>query len=155
MVNVGRQVMVTAGRNDSGHYTRLAARGGEPAGYRAKEVHVHRCANPLVRRYSRWGLKILIDDVVANRKRKEDTAQFLTNVLADLKSVYDRVGRARTLIPAHRSALTYRNEMRDLIEARVQLRNVVRALDYQVGAVDGHLEQFVQHLNQFLLQPGV
>jgi NhaP-type Na+/H+ or K+/H+ antiporter len=68
------------------------------------------------------------------QRRREDAAGFVRNVLADLKAVYDRVARVRIVIPAHRSALTYGNEMRDLIDARVQLRNVSRALH---GRTDG------------------
>jgi hypothetical protein len=69
------------------------------------------------------------------REKRAESARFLTAILADLKSVYDRVERVRILIPAHRSALTYGNEMRDLIDARVQLRNVIRALDPNTSGI--------------------
>ena len=52
-------------------------------------------------------LKVLLDEVVAAKGRREDAAGFVTNVLADLKSVYDRVARAKILIPAHKSAKRY------------------------------------------------
>lgn len=81
-------------------------------------------------------LKVLLDEVVAYKRQREDAAQFVTNVLADLKSVYDRVGRAQLLIPAHKSVKTYGAEMRDLIEAQVQLRNVVRALNRRPDGLD-------------------
>jgi hypothetical protein len=82
-------------------------------------------------------LKILLDDVATVRRKREDAATFVTNVLADLKAVYDRVARAQLLIPAHKSVKTYGDEMRNLIEARVQLRNVIRALKGRaVGIVD-------------------
>lgn len=81
-------------------------------------------------------VKLLLDDVVAAKRKREDAATFVTNVLADLKSVYDRVARARILIPAHKSVKTYGEEMRDLIEARVQLRNVTRALERRAEGVD-------------------
>ncbi len=80
-------------------------------------------------------LKILLDDVVATKRKREDDATFVTNVLADLKSVYDRVARARILIPAHKSVKTYGDEMRDLIEAQVQLRNVTRALERRTQGI--------------------
>ena len=73
-------------------------------------------------------LKLMLDEVVAANRRKDDAAGFVTRVLADLKGVYDRVARAKIVIPAHKSAKTYGEEMRDLIEARVQLLNVIRAL---------------------------
>jgi hypothetical protein len=81
-------------------------------------------------------LKVLLDDVAAVKRKREDAAAFVTNVLGDLKSVYDRVARARVLIPAHKSVKTYGDEMRDLIEARVQLRNVTRALERRADGMD-------------------
>jgi len=39
-------------------------------------------------------------------------------------------------ISAHRSVKTYGEEMRDLIESRVQLRNVVRALERRAEGID-------------------
>jgi len=81
-------------------------------------------------------LKVLLDDVAAVKRKREDAATFVTNVLADLKSVFDRVARARVLIPAHQSVKTYGEEMRGLIEARVQLRNVTRALERRADGID-------------------
>lgn len=81
-------------------------------------------------------LKVLLDDVVAAKRRREDAAGFVANVLADLKSVYDRVARAKILIPAHKSAKRYNEEMLELIGARVQLRNVTRALERRAEGVD-------------------
>jgi hypothetical protein len=81
-------------------------------------------------------LKLLLDEVVAAKRRREDAASFVANVISDLKSVYDRVARARTLVPAHQSVKTYGDEMRDLIEARVQVRNVTRALERRAEGVD-------------------
>jgi hypothetical protein len=63
------------------------------------------------------------------KEQRANQAQFITNALDDLKSVYDRVERSRILIATHRSAKRYGTEMINLIEARVQLRNVIRALD--------------------------
>jgi hypothetical protein len=99
-------------------------------------------------------VKLLLEDVQRNREQRSEQARFVTAVLDDLKSVYDRVERVRILIAAHRSALTYGNEMRDLIDSAVQLRNVQRALDQAnsgisalhlsdlklaVGAMEGYL----------------
>jgi hypothetical protein len=99
-------------------------------------------------------LKILLDDVVAARRRWDDAAAFVTNVLADLKAVYDRVERARLLIPAHQSAKTYGDEMRDLIEERVRLLNVVRALQKRADGfadrVRAELEQDVRQMEGFI-----
>jgi hypothetical protein len=99
-------------------------------------------------------LKILLDDVIAARRRWDDAATFVTNVLADLKAVYDRVERARLLLPAHQSAKTYGEEMRDLIDARVRLLNVVRALkkrtDGLAQPVRAALEQDVVRMERFI-----
>jgi hypothetical protein len=88
-------------------------------------------------------LKVLLDDVVAAKRKREDAAAFVMNVLADLKSVYDRVALAKILIPAHRSVKTYGEEMRALIESRVQLRNVVRALEQRAEGVDQEVRSAV------------
>jgi len=74
-------------------------------------------------------VKLLLDDFHRTREERFAQGRFMAAMLDDLKSVYDRVERVRILTPAHRAALTYGKEMRDLIDARVQLRNVVRALD--------------------------
>jgi len=81
-------------------------------------------------------LKLLLDEVLASKRRRDDAAVFVTNVLADLKAVYDRVARARIVIPAHKSVKTYGDEMRDMIQARVQLRNVMRALERRADGMD-------------------
>jgi hypothetical protein len=94
-------------------------------------------------------LKVLLDDIVAAKRRREDAADFVANVLADLKGVYDRVGRAGTLIPAHKSVKTYGDEMRDMIEARVQLRNITRALERRAEGVSEAVRKAVTfHVNQ-------
>jgi hypothetical protein len=58
-------------------------------------------------------LKLMLDEVVATKRRREDAAGFVANVLADLKGVYDRVARSRILIPAHRSVQTCRGNRRN------------------------------------------
>lgn len=74
-------------------------------------------------------VKFLLEDVQRVRELRAEQVRFVRAVLADLKAVYDRTERVRTLIAAHQSARTYGDEMRDLIDSAVQLRNVVRALD--------------------------
>jgi uncharacterized protein YeeX (DUF496 family) len=75
-------------------------------------------------------VKFLLDEFDRGRQKRAEQAQFLLNILSDLKSVYDRTERAKVLIPAHQSAKTYGEEMRDLIEARVKLLNIVRAVRF-------------------------
>jgi hypothetical protein len=86
-------------------------------------------------------LRLLLADFTASRQRNLENARFVSNVLRDLKSVYDRVGRVRIVIPAHRSAKTYGDEMRDLIQARVTLRNVIRALDHRTEGLEAHVRE--------------
>lgn len=88
-------------------------------------------------------IKVYTDEIVAGKRRREEVTQFVANVLADLKSVYDRVARARILIPAHKSVKTYNEEMQAMIEARVQLRNVTRALERRAEGVDEDARQVV------------
>ena len=71
---------------------------------------------------------LLIADFDRRRAQRAAQMDFIANVLSDLKGVYDRVDRARTLIKARRSAKTYGEEMLNLIDARVTLKNVDRAL---------------------------
>jgi phosphate/sulfate permease len=81
------------------------------------------------------------EDVRREREQRDDQARFVTAILADLKSVYDRVERVRILIAAHKSALTYGTEMRDLIDSAVELRNVSRAVDQGTsGILERHLD---------------
>jgi hypothetical protein len=84
-------------------------------------------------------VKLLLDDVQRQRESRYERARFITAILADLKSVYDRVERVRILIGAHHSALTYGNEMRDLIDSTVQLSNVKRALDAGTSGIQSGL----------------
>ena len=90
-------------------------------------------------------VKMLLDQAVAEKRRRDDAAAFVANVLADLKKVYDHVERARLLIPAHRSAKTYGDEMReDVTLGVVQLRNVIRALQGRVAGVPVGLQDRVR-----------
>jgi hypothetical protein len=98
-------------------------------------------------------IKLLLDDVQRARERRAEQARFVAKMLDDLKSVYDRVERTRILLPAHRSALTYGKEMRDLIDARVQLLNVVRATDSEtsgIGEVVHDLRRAVRAMERYL-----
>lgn len=91
-------------------------------------------------------LKVQLDELAAFKRKREDAASFVTNVLADLKGVFDQVARARILIPAHQSVATYGDEMRALITARVQLRNVVRALERKADGIDEEARSEVTRL---------
>ncbi|TNF18726.1 MAG: hypothetical protein EP318_17285 [Rhodobacteraceae bacterium] len=65
-----------------------------------------------------------------DQRRAEHAARqaFYRAILDDLKSVYDRVERAKLLIEAHKSARTYGEQMRILPEANITLHNISRAL---------------------------
>ena len=99
-------------------------------------------------------VKLLIDYHQRGRENRAEQARFLTGMLNDLKSVYDRVERARIVIVAHQSARTYGNEMRDLIDAAVKLRNVVRALDTTTSGIShdnrSELHSNVQSMEGYL-----
>lgn len=90
-------------------------------------------------------VKLLLDQYVAEKRRRDDAALFVTNVLADLKKVYDHVERARLLIPAHQSAKTYGDVMRqDVTAGIVQLGNVIRALQGRAAGVPEGLQDRVR-----------
>jgi hypothetical protein len=86
---------------------------------RASQDVVHGRNHARLRRPFRWLLKVQLDEVAAYKRKREDAASFVTNVLTDLKGVFDQVAQARILIPAHQSVATYGDEMRALITARV------------------------------------
>ncbi|MCM3872356.1 MAG: hypothetical protein ND895_16865 [Pyrinomonadaceae bacterium] len=75
-------------------------------------------------------VSLLIGDFDRRRVQRAAQLEFISNVLADLKGVYDRVDRGRTLISAHQSAKTYGEQMREFIDARVTLLAVQRALRF-------------------------
>jgi hypothetical protein len=97
-------------------------------------------------------VKLLLDEHDRQRVRRAEQAQFIVNVLADLKSVYDQVESARIVITAHQSALTYGKEMRGLIEARVKLLNVLRALatDPRLGDRLTKVREYVARMADYL-----
>lgn len=82
-------------------------------------------------------VSLLIADFDRRRVQRAAQLEFISNVLSDLKGVYDRIDRGRTLIAAHQSAKTYGEQMREFIDARVNLLNVLRALrfDERSGAI--------------------
>jgi hypothetical protein len=75
-------------------------------------------------------VSLLIADFDRRRVQRAAQLEFISNVLADLKGVYDRVDRGRILITAHQSAKTYGEQMREFIDARVKLLTVLRALRF-------------------------
>jgi hypothetical protein len=81
-------------------------------------------------------LKLILDEVAETKRRREDAATFVTNVLSDLKSVYDEAATAQLLIAAQRSAKTYGDELRGLFKTSVRLRNIQRALAGRADGVD-------------------
>jgi hypothetical protein len=97
-------------------------------------------------------VKLLLDDVQRIRDERREQARFVRQMLDDLKAVYDRVERARILIRAHRSALTYGTEMRALIDSAVALRNITRALDYTSGVLEarGDVDQAVRRMEEYV-----
>src|SRR5215813_4477732 len=96
-------------------------------------------------------VQVLFNDLELTRVIRAARAEFISNVLADLKSVHDRVERARSLILAHQSAKTYGEEIRDLIEYRVKLHNVARAIQFDPrGEVLRNISENVQTIRSYL-----
>jgi hypothetical protein len=81
-------------------------------------------------------IKVLIDRSALQRAERLEHVQFLTSLLSDFKAAHDQVERARILIPAHQSATTLDEAMSSLIDARVTLLNVGRALSSSARLCD-------------------
>jgi hypothetical protein len=86
----------------------------------------------------------------AAREKEKETLNFYRNVLSDLKSVYDKVEKARLLIQAHRTANTYGEQMRDLIEGVVILHNIKRALNPEFPELQEKLNPCINPMNHFI-----
>lgn len=93
----------------------------------------------------------LLGELDRRRLRRASEIEYITNVLADLKAAYDQIDRGRTLIAAHQSAKTYGDEMQNVIEARVKLLQVMRALKFDlrrapIVSVLTHVDQMERYL---------
>lgn len=98
-------------------------------------------------------VSLLIADFDRSRVQRAAQLEFITNVLADLKAVYDRIDRGRILIAAHQSAKTYGEQMREFIDARVKLLAVLRALRFDergspIVAVRRDVEQMEAYVHK-------
>lgn len=96
-------------------------------------------------------VQVLFNDLELTRVMRASQAEFISRVLDDLKSVYDRAERARSLILAHQSAKTYGEEVRDLVEFRVKLHNVERAIKFDPrGAVLQNISGNIRSMRTYL-----
>ncbi|MDB5013203.1 MAG: hypothetical protein JWQ25_1405, partial [Daejeonella sp.] len=83
-------------------------------------------------------------------QRQKEKLTFYKNVLSDFKSVYDKVENARLLIQAHRTAKTYGEQMRELINGVVILHNVKRALNPEFPILQQELSSPIQAMILFI-----
>lgn len=96
-------------------------------------------------------VSMLIADFDRRRVQRAAQLEFISNVLSDLKAVYDRIDRGRTLIAAHQSAKTYGEQMRDFIDARVKLLSIDRALRFdERGSPLGNVREDVEQMEVYL-----
>lgn len=86
------------------------------------------------------------------RQKEEARLEFIRNLLSDFKSVYDRVESCRLLIEAHRSAKTYGEQMRQLVDGVVTLHNIKRALDPEFPLLKAELEEPIREMTAFLMK---
>jgi hypothetical protein len=86
------------------------------------------------------------------RQKEEARLEFIRNLLSDFKSVYDRVESCRLLVEAHRSAKTYGEQMRQLVEGVVTLHNIKRALDPEFPHLKAELEEPIREMTGFLMK---
>ena len=87
------------------------------------------------------------DETRIKEKEKQD---FYRGLLADFKSVYDRVENCRLLVEAHRSAKTYGEQSRELVGGVVTLHNIRRALDPEFPKLKEELEEPIDAMIKFL-----
>ncbi len=92
----------------------------------------------------------ILKDVDVRRQREKEKLNFYRNVLSDFKSVYDKVEKARLLIEAHRTAKTYGEQMRELIDGVVILHNIKRALNPEFPKLKEELKPYIRGMNLFI-----
>lgn len=92
----------------------------------------------------------ILKDRDAAKEKEKETLNFYRHVLSDFKSVYDKVEKARLLIQAHRTAKTYGEQMRELIECIVTLHNIKRALNPEFPKLQEKLNPCIKAMNIFI-----
>jgi hypothetical protein len=92
----------------------------------------------------------ILKDRDAEKQKEKETLNFYRNVLSDFKSVYDKVEKARLLIQAHRTAKTYGEQMRELIDGVVILHNIKRALNPEFPELQEKLNPCISAMNRFI-----
>jgi len=83
-------------------------------------------------------------------RERQENSQFVRNILDDLKSVYDRVEGCRLLVEAHRSAKTYGDQIRGLVDGVVTLHKIKRALDPEWPTLKEKLRAPIDQMNRYL-----
>jgi len=84
------------------------------------------------------------------RETRKETITFYRNLLSDFKSVYDKMEKARLLIHANRTAKTYGEQMRSLIENVVTLNNIKRALNPEFPVLQKELSTCIDKMQAFI-----
>jgi hypothetical protein len=74
-------------------------------------------------------ISLLLDNARKLQERRREQARFVQAVLDDLKGAHDRVERVHIMMGAYPSVPAYGKGMRELLEAKIGLRNVERALE--------------------------
>jgi hypothetical protein len=84
------------------------------------------------------------------RQKQDAKHAFYRSLLADLKSVYDRVESCRLLVEAHQSAKTYGEQVRALVGGVVTLHNIKRALDPGFPKLKEELAEPIDNMTGFI-----
>ncbi len=95
-------------------------------------------------------VQLILKERDAAKQKEAERLTFYRNVLSDFKNVYDKIEKARLLIQAHRTAKTYGEQMRELIDGVVILHNIKRALNPEFPDLLDYLEPRINKMSAFI-----
>jgi hypothetical protein len=96
-------------------------------------------------------LKLVTDGYAESRKERDERYARFDALIADMHANHDRMETARLLIAAHRSAKTYGERMREVIDAHVVLLKIARTRGLGVIKADKRDSDCIEWMLGYLL----
>jgi hypothetical protein len=96
-------------------------------------------------------LKLLTDGYAESRAERDERYARFDALIADMHANHDRLETARLLIAAHRSAKTYGERMREVIDAHVVLLKIARSTGLGVMDADTRDAECLEWMLGYLL----